>query len=706
LKCDPPSLQDYYPTPKKIHCNTYTMRYFLCFLLVTTAYCADAQTVKVMPPDTLADQATREVVITAQFAPTDVRQTVNTVRLIDQKTIERRAALNVQELLAFDPNIRLTQDPSLGSAVSINGMRGENVKILVDGVPVVGRLNGSVDAGQLPVSTVQQIEIIEGAQSLLYGSEASAGVINLVSRRSQLRRLEAEANPQWESNGFKNMQGRVGIRMGKKEQLFVQLTGNRLDFRPEPDTSQGRDQLWNPKTQRAGRAMIRYAPSERFELRITGGQFNEVVENLGKLIRPNFKPYAFDDYYHTNRTDATVHAEGWLPRRWFYQATAGWNRFDRLKEAWRYNFEEQNHLPVEGQQDTAAATGWLTRFTLASDQRDRRLNYLLGMENYAESATGIRIVDSTLNNPGYARGNDFAVFGALKYALFDQKLILQGGARWTQNRLYGAAVTPSLWVKWQPIETVQARLTYANGFRSPGLKELYFNFIDINHYLVGNTDLKPERSNNFRADIQWNPTWANRDRTRFVVNASGFHNEVRDRIILSEFAPVQYRYVNLSRWQTTGGGLGVLMTQGNWLRFRSDVVVTGFFNAFSEEIDSLPRLKWSPDWTNDLTLSCFDQRVNFNIVHKRTGATPYFFEEEGRVIQGETGAWNLLNASLGTTLREGALHLNIGVKNLLDTRQIRAGASGEPGHNDGGMRPVHWGRTFFVAVRVRAWSPE
>lgn len=237
--------------------------------------------------DTLSDSSLPSVVVTAQFAPTDVRQTVNSVRVLDRKTIEQRAAVNLEELLQTEPNVRLAQDAVLGSALSINGLRGENVKILLDGVPVTGRLNGSVDAGQLPLGAVQQVEIIEGAQSLLYGSEASAGVINLVSRKSQLSRFEAEAAPQWESNGFRNLQGRAGLRLGK---FLVQMTGNRLDFQPQPDTALGRDQLWNPKVQETGRALLRFSPSDKLDLRLTGGLFSEKVDNLGAVRSTNLMP--------------------------------------------------------------------------------------------------------------------------------------------------------------------------------------------------------------------------------------------------------------------------------------------------------------------------------------------------------------------------------------------------------------------------------
>jgi outer membrane receptor for ferrienterochelin and colicin len=109
-------------------------------------------------------------------------------------------------------------------------------------------------------------------------------------------------------------------------------------------------------------------------------------------------------------------------------------------------------------------------------------------------------------------------------------------------------------------------------------------------------------------------------------------------------------------------------------------------------------LNWSPDWVNDLTISFMKQRGTLCIWHKMTGLTPYFFEENGQVIQGESEGWNLLNASIGGSFFNKSIRLNAGAKNLLNTRQIRSGARDIVGHTEGDFRPVHWGRTFFVSA--------
>lgn len=653
--------------------------------------------------DTLIEDSIEPVVVTAQFTPTDARHTVNSVRILDRKTIERRGANNLEELLQTEPNLRLSYDMMLGSAININGMRGENVKILIDGVPVVGRLNGSIDAAQLPLGAIQQIEIIEGAQSLLYGSEASAGVINLVTRKSQAHRFELEARPLWESNGFRNWQARAGGRVGK---FLLHLTGNALNFQPLPDSAGGRSQLWNPKVQRSGRAMLRFSPSERLDVRLSGGLFSERVDNLGPVLRPRFRPYAFDDYYFNDRADLTLHGEGWLKGQWFWQLTAGWNRFDRIKNSYRFDLEKQERTLLEGQQDTSAATGWLTRLTMARDRKDRRWNFLFGVENFIETAEGARIVAPLSGRIGWASSRDLGLFSSVKASLFDRRLVLQGGARWTFNSLYGSALTPSLWLLWRPKPSWQIRFSYANGFRSPSLKELFFNFIDINHYIVGNPNLQPERSDNLRAEVRWQPIESDDDLS-WSFNTWAFYNRVRDRIVLAEFTPVQFQYANLRQWETMGGGLGVSIRSNSWLCFRSDVVLTGFFNAFSERAISetpMPRFNWAPDWVNDLTLSLPNQRAYFTLWHKMTGATPYFFQNGNQMEQRKTEGWHLVNLALGGHLFRQRLQVNLGVKNVLNTRQIRASSSAEVGHGSGEWQPVHWGRTFFASTQLRFHS--
>jgi len=631
-----------------------------------------------------------QVVITAQFTPTDTRETVNSVRVLQRKIIEQRSVVNLQELLQTEPNIRLSQDPILGSDISVNGLKGENLKILIDGVPVVGRLNGSIDAGQIPLSSIQKIEIIEGAQSLLYGSEASGGVINLITRKSQTSEVDTEVNAQYETNGFRTLTARAGYTSKK---ITIQATGNIQNFVPNQDTSQTRDQVWNPKRQRSARALLRYQPSEGTDIRISGNILSEQVDNLGEKRRPVFKPYAFDDYYFTERYDLNVHGERWTKSKNLIQATLGWNVFGRIKNSYRFDFDDENKTLLEGMQDTSSAKGYLTRFTFASDRKERKWNYLLGLENYYENATGTRLLDTTSADPGKAYTNDLGIFASGKINL-SPELTIQSGARWTHNLRYGTAITPSTWLFWKPKLPLQVRLSWAYGFRSPSVKELFFSFIDINHFVIGNADLQPEKSLNLRGEITWKTLHIHQ--TELSLTTIGFYNKVNDRIILTALGPVHYEYRNVESWKTAGGSIRINANIGDWLRFQSDVIITGFYNSNTDITNT--KYLWSPDWANDLTLSLFDSKISWNIWHKRTGKTPFFYNQEGKTEQGTTDSWNMLNTGLSTHFLNKKIRVNAGIKNIFDVRQLQANNNNGIHIEASNQQNLHWGRNLYMGV--------
>jgi len=80
-------------------------------------------------------------------------------------------------MLSTELNIRTTHDGALGSSLTMQGLGGEHIKILVDGVPVIGRENGNIDLDQINLQNVDHIEVINGPMSVVYGSNALAGVI-------------------------------------------------------------------------------------------------------------------------------------------------------------------------------------------------------------------------------------------------------------------------------------------------------------------------------------------------------------------------------------------------------------------------------------------------------------------------------------------------------------------------------------------------
>jgi len=638
------------------------------------------------------------IVVTAQFTPTDSRETVNTVRIIDHNTIERKGATNLLELLQSEVNLRVSHDAILGSGLSINGLQSENVKILVDGVPVIGRLNGGIDLTQLPLQNVRQVEIIEGAQSLLYGSAASAGVVNLVTKGSQIYKVQTDLSSSVESNGYQRLQAMAGVDWGAPS---ISLSGGLINFDPKAGGST-RDQLWNPKRQKNARASLGYSTGDKMNLKATISHMDEEVKNLGEIRRPDYKPYSLDDYYSTIRTDYSVHAEYWLKKNLYWQTTGASNDYKRIKNSYRLDIEEGGSELVEGQQDSARARGRLFRSTVASDDRDRKWNYLIGLEYYRERAEDARISSPEVSEEGTASITDLGVFGSVKYVL-SKELLFQSGLRGISNSRYGEALTPSIWLSWKPSKQFDLKASYARGFRSPSLKELYFNFVDINHFILGSGDLLPEYSHNLRVDVsrsqELNSGWS------LKASTSAFYNAINNRIVLAEYDVSKFSYQNLEQWKSSGAGIELSVRKGKKFKVRSNFIYTGYYNDISGE-DKISELLWSADWANELSIDLCKE-TSLTIWHKYTGKTPYYFLQDDETIRGEAGDWHLINISANTQWFQNRVHLTTGIKNILDVTEIKSSrASGGAHAGQSGTSPVHWGRSFFVELKVKLHSKK
>ena len=119
-----------------------------------------------------------EVIVTGQYKPQSVKNSVYQVRTISKERIQKQAATKLQDVLNSELNIRFSQDPATGgSDISMLGLSGQNVKILLDGMPMIGRQGTSneININQIDVNTIERIEIIEGPMSVIYGADALAG---------------------------------------------------------------------------------------------------------------------------------------------------------------------------------------------------------------------------------------------------------------------------------------------------------------------------------------------------------------------------------------------------------------------------------------------------------------------------------------------------------------------------------------------------
>lgn len=641
------------------------------------------------------------VVVTAQFNPGSAEQSVMPIRVIDANKMQRMGAQNLRDVLTNELNIRLGQDQVLGSSMSIQGISGQNVKILVDGVPVNGRLNGNIDLSQINIHNIERIELMEGPLSVIYGTDALGGTINLITKRPDSSAVQLQLNTHYESIGQYNAQASVAVNRGKHQ---VQLQGGRNYFdgwsagdpafawqRTRP--AELRAQAWNPKEQFFGTGSYQFK-QQNWEVRYTFDAFDELISNLGRPRAP-FGLTAFDDYYRTQRYNHAMHAKG-LWKRYQWQFLVARNDFRRTKNTYfkdLTNLEEQLSSNA-GDQDTSRFLNWNSRATVSSAY-SKKLQLELGYDLNHEQSFGQRMRNATENI------GDYALFGSAEWRPVPT-LTVRPGLRVAHNTAFAAPVIPSLNLRYQSQfgEKQQALLTqrfaYARGFRAPSLKELHFFFVDINHNIQGNPDLEAERGHHFQYALS---VKRQHRKQLYQYEIGTFFNHINNQITLAQRSAEAFSYFNLDRFRSTGVQLQADIINERW-RASAGFSMIGRYNQLAEKRDDLNSLYWSPEARAQLQYHWLEKDLSFSLFHKFNGALPTFFEQaDGTVQQQITAAYQLLDLSMAKNFLNKQWMLNVGVKNLLNVTDVAGQLQGGVHSSGGGTVPMAMGRVAFVSLQ-------
>ncbi|TXB69505.1 TonB-dependent receptor [Phaeodactylibacter luteus] len=653
--------------------------------------------------------STEEVVVTAQYSPVKAAASLHEVRVLNRALIEARGANSLEQLLQQETGVRIGQDRVLGSRLSLLGTDGQQVRILIDGVPVLGRQDGHIDLGQINLQQIARVEIVEGPMSVVYGTDAIGGVINLITKKAvgatPSLELQALAESRAERNASVSLLAPLGSKWG------LRLGGNWGHF-----TGVGQDSLramlWNPKEQLQLDGVLHRSLGHG-RLALQSRYFAEVVASPGNLRRPQFRPYAFDDRFFTRRIDQALNFEGRVGANGYLKATAALNHFLREKNTFRLDMEADTTSLVEGMQDTSSLVGAMARAAYSWAKKEVPLQFQVGIDARYDEGVGARLGQDTVNAP--IDMADVAGFASVRFRP-SRFLQLELGGRYAWNDRYQAPVVPSLQLKIETPSGWQWRAGYGRGFRSPGLKELFFNFIDINHFIIGNPKLGAEISDNVQIGLSRN--WEKKG-ARWGINAKLFYNYIQDKIGLFEFvelpegiAPavdtstLRFTYFNQAKYIAQGSRMEAFLKTSAW-DIRGSAAVVGYYQPLSEEAPDLPKFTYALELSGQVAYSI--QPIGLNIAlmgryndrHVSYFPSPTAGELAGQRIQdGFFMADLTLRKALG---KEKQLSLTAGARNLLDVRQANVtGADGGGAHSVGaGAVVVSPGRSFFLQAAWR-----
>lgn len=432
------------------------MRIFLLPLLVTIGLTAAAQTASVA--DSVRSVDMDEVVVTATRSERLLGNTAVPVTLIRQQTIRQSGSLRLHDILGEQTGLFITQ--GFGRGVQMQGLSPDYTLILLDGEPLIGRMGGVLDLTRLTVGNIRKIEIVKGPSSSLYGSEALAGVINIITDGSGQRKLQADARYGRFNTADLSVDG--ATRIGR-----LRLTGF-LNY----NSTQGYSLLPNsiqktvePYWRLTGQQSVAYDLSERTHFRASFRQHHEdivnsiVVQNLGSQLLSRGKELN-NDY---NITPSLSH------------------RFsDRVKTTLRgyaSEFSSRQLLDVAGESNRYSDR-FRQRFIRIEDQTDVSLG-----SSFSLNIGGGYILETVRSNRYDSLETERR--NTIGYAFLQQewratdRLVFTGGVRYDHNATYASVWSPKLAVQYRPTAKLRINASVGRGFKAPDFRQLYLNFTNI-----------------------------------------------------------------------------------------------------------------------------------------------------------------------------------------------------------------------------------
>ena len=438
-----------------------------------------------------------EIVVTAGGRPWRRSEVALHVESVDAAEIRAAGAASADRLLARLAGVQVARGTPTGSQISIRGIGGPRVLVLLDGQPTGGALIENRDLSRMSATGIDRIEVVKGPLSSLYGSDAMGGVVNLVTRAPAPGfRVDARAS----SGGA-----------GRREAEASASGGGRLT--PGRTISYRVSVSWRQEDQVAGVADRSGALARvwdlRSSLRFATGDW--AVRGDASLLRERQRwPVGAGFSGFNDNTGAAA----WIEVR---------RRTGRGEWTGRFFAHDYDHLyrsargsaPVAGsgapeQQErlAKAAAGWSAtwgghHFDVGAEGAWRGIR---SPEKLLEDRAEDRQIELFVQDAWHLGGTErSAATGAPGGA---GATVVTAGARITRNSRWGSTASPSLGAVVAVGNGVRLRGAVARGFRAPSFKELAWNFVNLGggYMLRGFAGLEPERSWNLSGGVEWRPS--------------------------------------------------------------------------------------------------------------------------------------------------------------------------------------------------------
>ncbi len=504
-----------------------------------------------------------EIVVTATKLPEMRKDVPNAVLIVDVKDIQASGAQTVGELLANEPGIDWQNYGNFGGAgqeIHIRGMRGNGTQVLVNGVSINSPSLGLADVGKIPLGNIERIEVIKGSGSLLYGSGAMGGVVNIITKEAKRDQKDLKIGAGYGTQETYRIWTEQGIFATEKFGYY--LTANRT----ETDGFRANSHL----RQNDASLKLTLEQSDAFHIRLYGDYLDRTYGMPGVKPPRGTAGYVisgkkFYDSDSASLLDYSEDRDGRLflevtgtPSSWFGYALKGYYHHMENHNYNRYAFDgsgNKNWITNE----VKGADGHITLSPLEG------ATLLLGGEyRNLDWRNETRPLDSAGAETGKT-SNSANIFTRSLFTEFQYRPSaywkIFAGIRSEYHSVFGSEALPLFGLIVNPWQDTAVKINHGKHFLAPTPNDLYW---PEDPYTKGNPNLKPEIG--WHTDITVEQSWFEE---KIFTTLSYFQWDVDDKIQWEPDSAGVFSPVNLAGYKARGieGGMKIGPFQGLTLGF-------------------------------------------------------------------------------------------------------------------------------------------
>lgn len=623
---------------------------------------------------------------TGQFKKVKQNDLADVTRVITESEIRLRGANNLKDILLMEVGGIFSYDALKGWQFQWHGSSKGNILLLIDGLPFRSVQFDEMDLQQIPLDNISRIEIIENPQGVSYGSSAIMGIINIISKATQMKVYK----PTLRFQGYNPGSFYSNVNLGRRTtEDYFRFSSSVDAFAGRQGSDSGRVLHWLPYTRVNNQIFYSHKVLQYMDVSIG---FNNLYENKTQLGYPFPQTIrAYDREIKTNNNTLYFGVKGKLTQYYTLQGDLQLMDYRRHNTLLLKDVLSARQIPVNDTalNDTIHYTYIFSRWVLSQSDKNKALNYQAGFDisstndKYKPVVRNVNQVNTTT-----------ALFINLSYKGI-QNLNLHGGLRLPYTSKYKTKVLWDLKSIYRFSPLLSLKFMVARSTKAPTFDQLFATYLTNGYSIKRNLNLTDESVMSYHYSLSL-------QKKTFQVEAGFFNYFFKNGIELvnDKYSPGRLIHKNISEKKTIGTRIN-LAYENRYV----DVNVRGVFTGNNYFANLFDKQLFYSELYSSLGLKWPEQGAKIFYISKLTSERGYMLlEANGNINTYFLNPYYLADAIVEKEFNKSSLLIRLGVKNIFNIKSVSSfylneSVIGSP-QQEPFNTPLLGGTNYFIELNI------